>query len=261
MQNLSRKELRLIAKNRNICGYKSIPKDKLLRIINNNERDRESLFKLKKGEAKKGLYKPTKNSTFKLKREKIKKGIYRQAKKSLFESQIEEIKEILHDSIIDRDEKIDEIKKILYDPRNNLSKQEEDNYKPERTGNAFSGNYIEYKSNGNKDKTLSPKDYLDEIKPYLIRIINDHKTQGEWKIKLTMAINFSSSKDSKETRTMYSPSDNIEVIIGIETAKINEDLFGSFLQRYQKGLEESMRGSEFFLIMLIHCIINFIKYV
>ena len=113
MQNLSRKELRLIAKNRNICGYKSIPKDKLLRIINNNERDRESLFKLKKGETKKGLYKPTKNSTFKLKREKIKKGIYRQAKKSLFESQIEEIKEILHDSIIDRDEKIDEIKKFF----------------------------------------------------------------------------------------------------------------------------------------------------
>ena len=60
-----------------------------------------------------------------------------------------------------------------------------------------------------------------------------------------MAINFSSSKDSKETRTMYSPSDNIEVIIGIETAKINEELFGSFLQRYQKGLEESMRGSVF----------------
>ena len=33
MQNLSRKELRLIAKNRNICGYKSMPKDKLSRII------------------------------------------------------------------------------------------------------------------------------------------------------------------------------------------------------------------------------------
>ena len=28
MQNLSQKELRLIAKNRDICGYKSMPKDK-----------------------------------------------------------------------------------------------------------------------------------------------------------------------------------------------------------------------------------------
>ena len=36
MENLSLKELRLIAKNRNISGYKSMPKDKLLVIINNN---------------------------------------------------------------------------------------------------------------------------------------------------------------------------------------------------------------------------------
>ena len=83
-----------------------------------------------------------------------------------------------------------EIKKSFSDPRNNLFKQEVDNYKPVRIGNAFSSNYIEYKSNGNKDETLSIKVYLDEIKSYLSDIINDHKTQGEWKIKLTMAINF-----------------------------------------------------------------------
>ena len=61
MQNLSQKELRLIAKNRNISGYKSMPKDKLLRIITNNEIDKKILFKSKKEEAKKGLYKPTEN--------------------------------------------------------------------------------------------------------------------------------------------------------------------------------------------------------
>ena len=33
--------------------------------------------------------------------------------------------------------------------------------------------------------------------------------------------------------------------MGIEVDKMIEDLFDSFLQRYQKGLEESMRGSEF----------------
>ena len=74
---------------------------------------------------------------------------------------------------------------------------------------------------------------------------NDHKTQGEWKIKLTMAINIFSSKDSEETRTMYIPSNNTEVVIGTETDIIIEDLFDSFLQRYQKVLEESMRRSEF----------------
>ena len=49
MENLSLKELRIMAKNRNISGYKSIPKDKLLGIINNNNNnnkgDRERLFK------------------------------------------------------------------------------------------------------------------------------------------------------------------------------------------------------------------------
>ena len=33
--------------------------------------------------------------------------------------------------------------------------------------------------------------------------------------------------------------------MGIETDKIIEDLFDSFLQKYQKGLEASMRGSKF----------------
>ena len=48
MENLSLKELRLIAKNRNTSGYESMPKDRLLGIINdnninNNMGDRKSL--------------------------------------------------------------------------------------------------------------------------------------------------------------------------------------------------------------------------
>ena len=37
MENLSLKELRLIAENRNISGYKSMPKDKLLGITIKNK--------------------------------------------------------------------------------------------------------------------------------------------------------------------------------------------------------------------------------
>ena len=77
------------------------------------------------------------------------------------------------------------------------------------------------------------------------KITNDSKTQGEWEIHLTMTINFFSSKDSEETCTMYSKSDNIKIMVGNETDKIIEDLFDSFLQRYESNLEESMRGSEF----------------
>ena len=100
------------------------------------------------------------------------------------------------------------------------------------------------------------------IKPYLSDIINDYKTQGkwrihsgnkiierktqsEWKIQLTMAIKFISSKDSDEICTMHTKSNNVEIMMGSETDEIIVDLFNSFLQKYQEGLEESMRASEF----------------
>ena len=60
-----------------------------------------------------------------------------------------------------------------------------------------------------------------------------------------MAINFISSKDSEEIRTMYTKSDNIEIIISNKTDEIIEEVLESFSQKYQEGLEESMRGSEF----------------
>ena len=60
-----------------------------------------------------------------------------------------------------------------------------------------------------------------------------------------MAINFISSKDSDETRTMHTKSNNVEIMMGSETDEKIEDLFESFLQKYQEELEELMRGSEF----------------
>ena len=75
------------------------------------------------------------------------------------------------------------------------------------------------------------------IRAHLSRIINDYKTQGEQKTHLTMVIKFFSSKDSEEPRTMYNKSNSIEVMIGSEIDEITEDLFVSFLQRYQKTLE------------------------
>ena len=71
---------------------------------------------------------------------------------------------------------------------------EKDYYKPIKIRNAFSNNYIEYESNADKDRTLPIEEYLDKIRPYLSNIINDHKTRGEWKIQLTKATNFISSK-------------------------------------------------------------------
>ena len=58
-----------------------------------------------------------------------------------------------------------------------------------------------------------------------------------------MAINFISSKGFDETRTMHTKSNNVEIMIGSKTDEIMEDLFKSFLQKYQEGLEVSVRGS------------------
>ena len=52
-----------------------------------------------------------------------------------------------------------------------------------------------------------------------------------------MATNFISSKDSDETRTMHAKSNNVDIMIGSETDEIIQDLFASFLQKYQEGLE------------------------
>ena len=79
---------------------------------------------------------------------------------------------------------------------------------------------------------LKIREYINTIRPYLSDIINNHKTQGEWKIHLTMAINFISSKDSDETRPMHTKSGNIEIMMSSETDEIIEGLFESLFQRY-----------------------------
>ena len=65
-------------------------------------------------------------------------------------------------------------------------------------------------------------------------ITNDHKTQGEWKIQLTIAINFFSSTDSKETCTMHLKSNNIEIMVGNEANEIIAEIFKSLLQKNKK---------------------------
>ena len=67
------------------------------------------------------------------------------------------------------------------------------------------------------------------IRPYLSDIINNHKTQGKWKIQLIMTINFISSKDSSETHTINTKSDIIGTMMGSETDETIEELFESLL--------------------------------
>ena len=107
---------------------------------------------------------------------------------------------------------------------------ESKDYKAIKTNSAFNSNYIEYKSKEDNDKNLSPKEYLDMIKPYLSDIINDHKKR---KIQLTIRINFIFSKDLRETSTMHTKSDKRKIMMSSETNDILEELCKS-LQKYQE---------------------------
>ena len=50
--------------------------------------------------------------------------------------------------------------------------------------------------------------------------------------------NFFSSQDSKETRTMSSKSDNIEVMVGRETDEIIEEHFWPFFTKIPKRFNQ-----------------------
>ena len=76
-------------------------------------------------------------------------------------------------------------------------------------------------------------------------MIDNHKAQSEWEIQLVMKINFISSLGTNEFCEMHTKSDNIEIMNGTETSEAINELFKSFLRRYQEGLEAKMKGSSF----------------
>ena len=78
--------------------------------------------------------------------------------------------------------------RITRNIRNLFEHEEEDYYKPVKVVNFLSNIYIEYKSNGYINKTLSVKEYLNKIRPYLKDIINVLKKSDTWKIELAICL-------------------------------------------------------------------------
>ena len=66
--------------------------------------------------------------------------------------------------------------------------KEDDYYKLIRISNFW--NYIKYESSGNRNKNLSVKEYLDEVKPYQKDAIICLQKSGTWRVQLTIVINF-----------------------------------------------------------------------
>ena len=134
-----------------------------------------------------------------------------------------------------------------------------DYYKPIRTDDGFAGrnnNYIEYTSKEDRYENLSPKEYLNMIRPYLTDLINEYKPiaesnddntdRTEWKIQLTVQNSCISTKRFEETRTIYTKSEPVEIFMGSDTEYVIDKLFNTPLQRFQRAQEISNeRGSEF----------------
>ena len=60
-----------------------------------------------------------------------------------------------------------------------------------------------------------------------------------------MQVNFISSLDPREIRTIGSKSDNVEITMGSETNDIVKKLFESFLKKYLENIDEKMKDSKF----------------
>ena len=121
---------------------------------------------------------------------------------------------------------------------------DKDHYKPILVKSGYNNNYIQYESKG--DKILTLKEYLALKERYLRKLINYYKNKGEWKLQLTAEISFISLKPgSDDTRIMHTRSDNKEIMNGSDTDEVIEELFESFLQKYEENLPEKMEGSDF----------------
>ena len=133
-------------------------------------------------------------------------------------------------------------KKLNKSKTQKQSEKKKDYYKLKRVGNFWNNNYIE---NGDRNKNLSLEKYFNKVKPYLRDIITDLQESGTWKIQLTIAMNFISSKVSEEERVMHSKSNNIKFTSYNDANKVVDELFDSLDLRYQGNLEISMRGNDF----------------
>lgn len=85
--------------------------------------------------------------------------------------------------------------------------------------------------------------YLLNIKPWLYDVIEEYSYNDSWKIQLNMNLSFISLTDSNIRQTMSSKSGNVEIIDTVDYNAVIDELFNTFLERYQGWLKTKMTGS------------------
>ena len=66
-------------------------------------------------------------------------------------------------------------------------------------------------------------------------LVIDYETPGEWKIQLSMTINFVFFKDSNEIRTMHAKSGNIDILMGSEKVILLKNFLNLLCKDSKKG--------------------------
>ena len=119
-------------------------------------------------------------------------------------------------------------------------------YEPVEVKSAFNGNYVLYESKGDKIRSLSVLEYLSKITPYLYDLIEEYSYNSLRKIQLNARLTFVSLTDSNVRQILYSKNDNVNILYAVDTNGVIDELFDTFLKRYQDGLETKMTGSSYF---------------
>ena len=235
--------IELLAKKRNIKNYKSKSNDRLHNIFKKQSKNKKRIDDIRE-ELKNPKYNISKSESKDIKRNLY--NIEKQRKISLKKTSkyLDELdKRILR---LDKYHDYDDFEYKGIKDIENLFKIsiDKNSYKPKLNKTGYNKNYAQYESKG--DKILSLKEYLNLIEKYLRELIEEYKLKGEWKVQLTIEVNFISLKPgSDETRIMYTKSDNIEIMFGGDNDDIIKQLFESLLKKYEENLQNKMRGSEF----------------
>ena len=233
----------LLAKKRNIKNYKSKSSDRLYNIFKKQSKNKKKIDDIRE-ELKNPKYNISKSESKDIKRNLY--NIEKQRKISLKKSRkyLDELDERI--TRLDKYHDYDDFEyKGIKDIENLIKISiDKDYYKPKLNKSGYNKNYAQYESKG--DKLLSLEEYLNLIENYLRELIEEYKQKGEWKVQLTIEVNFISLKPgSDETHIMYTRSDNIEIMFGDDNDDIIKQLFESLLKKYEENLQNKMRGSEF----------------
>ena len=92
-------------------------------------------------------------------------------------------------------------------------------HNPIEVKSVFNGDYVYFESNRDKISSVSVLECFSRIIPFLHDLIEYFKTNGEWKIQLSIRIKLSLT-DAAQENSLHSKSDNVEIMHGIDTKTI-----------------------------------------